>query len=154
MFTTSLFKLVNQNVTLGEKDVANGLLDYGWDTMEPLTYLAGLSTIMLGYVYFLWHNREVSYRSALNITVSRRQNQLYTSRGFDIARWETLVEEANALRKEIKKVAEEYDVEWDEKKDEASEIVHQALRKERQKKKKDEDDDDDHHQEDKKKGDD
>lgn len=118
--------------------------------MEPLTYLAGLSTIMLGYVYFLWHNREVSYRSALNITVSRRQNQLYTSRGFDIARWETLVEEANALRKEIKKVADEYDVEWDEKKDEASEIVHQALRKERQKKKKDDEDDDEHHEEKKK----
>mgnify|MGYP003307977837 CR=1 FL=1 len=118
--------------------------------MEPLTYLAGLSTIMLGYVYFLWHNREVSYRSALNITVSRRQNQLYTSRGFDIARWEALVEEANALRKEIKKVADEYDVEWDEKKDEASEIVHQALRKERQKKKKDEEEDDDHHEEKKK----
>ena len=128
--------------------MADRLIDYGWDTMEPLTYLAGLSTIMLGYVYFLWHNREVSYRSALNITVSRRQNQLYTSRGFDIARWEILVEEANALRKEIKKVADEYDVEWDEKKDEASEIVHQALRKERQKKKKkDEEDDDDHHEE-------
>lgn len=130
--------------------MANKFIDYGWDTMEPLTYLAGLSTIMLGYVYFLWHNREVSYRSALNITVSRRQNQLYTSRGFDIARWETLVEEANALRKEIKKVADEYDVEWDEKKDEASEIVHLALRKERQKKKKDEEDDDDHHEEKKK----
>ena len=134
--------------------MANRLIDYGWDTMEPLTYLAGLSTIMLGYVYFLWHNREVSYRSALNITVSRRQNQLYTSRGFDITRWETLVEEANALRKEIKKVADEYDVEWDEKKDEASEIVHQALRKERQKKKKDDEDDDDHPEEKKKKDDD
>lgn len=38
------------------------------------------------------------------------------------------------LRKEIKKVAEEYDVEWDETKDEASEIVHEALRDERKKK--------------------
>lgn len=121
--------------------------------MEPLTYLAGLSTIMLGYVYFLWHNREVSYRSALNITVSRRQNQLYTSRGFDITKWEALVEEANALRKEIKKVADEYDVEWDEKKDEASEIVHQALRNERRRKKKDEDEDDKHEDKDEKKDD-
>ena len=137
-------------MTMMKEDYSNQATDYGWDTMEPLTYLAGLSTIMLGYVYFLWHNREVSYRSALNITVSRRQNQLYNSRGFDIARWETLVEEANALRKEIKKVADEYDVEWDEKKDEASEIVHQALRKERQKKKKDEEDDDGHHEEKKK----
>lgn len=65
--------------------------------------------------------------------MSHRQNQLYTERGFDIARWEALVEEANALRREIKGIANEYDVEWDEKKDETSEIVHQALSKERRK---------------------
>ncbi|RQM05396.1 hypothetical protein DH86_00001920 [Scytalidium sp. 3C] len=107
--------------------------DYGWDTMEPITYLAGLSTIMFGYLWFLWHNREVSYRAALNVTVSRRQNQLYQLKGFDVATWDALIEEANALRKEIKKIAEEYDVEWDEKQDGASEEVHDALRKERAK---------------------
>jgi hypothetical protein len=117
---------------------------YGWDTMEPITYLAGLSTIMLGYIYFLWHNREVSYRAALHLTVSHRQNQLYTAKGFDLQRWETLIEEANALRKEVKSVANEYDVEWDEKQDEISDVVHKALRKERQKKegKQDEEDND------------
>ncbi len=43
-------------------------------------------------------------------------------------------------------VANEYDVEWDEKADEGSEAVHEALREERKKserKKKDDDDDDD-----------
>ncbi|OBT74482.1 hypothetical protein VF21_06931 [Pseudogymnoascus sp. 05NY08] len=117
--------------------------DYGWDTMEPITYLAGLSTIMIGYLYFLWHNREVSYRSALHATVSHQQNRLYTARGFDIGTWESLVEEANSLRKEVKKVAEEYDVEWNEMQDEASEIVHEALRKERRKKERARDDDED-----------
>ncbi|PVH79708.1 hypothetical protein DL98DRAFT_515967 [Cadophora sp. DSE1049] len=107
--------------------------DYGWDTMEPVTYLAGLSTIILGYLWFLYHNREVSYRAALNLTVSRRQNTLYTARGFDLGKWEAMIEEANALRKEIKNVADEYDVEWDEKADEASEEVHDALKKERKK---------------------
>ncbi|KAH7397531.1 hypothetical protein BKA64DRAFT_642683 [Cadophora sp. MPI-SDFR-AT-0126] len=107
--------------------------DYGWDTMEPVTYLAGLSTIILGYLWFLYHNREVSYRAALNLTVSRRQNTLYTARGFDLAKWESMIEEANALRKEIKNVADEYDVEWDEKADEASEEVHDALKEERRK---------------------
>jgi len=116
---------------------------YGWDTMEPVTYLVGLSTIMLGYLWFLWHNREVSYRAALNLTVSRRQNTLYASRGFDARKWENLIEEANALRKEIKTVAEEYDVEWDEKIDEGSEEVHNALKEERQKDKKNKDDDED-----------
>ncbi|TAQ84453.1 hypothetical protein B7494_g7222 [Chlorociboria aeruginascens] len=120
---------------------------YGWDTMEPITYLAGLSTIMLGYLWFLYHNREVSYRAALNLTVSRRQNHLYQLRGFDVRKWESLIEEANALRKEIKGVADEYDVEWDEKADEGSEEVHEALKqgrdKERKRGKGDDDDDND-----------
>lgn len=117
---------------------------YGWDTMEPITYLAGLSTIMLGYLWFLYHNREVSYRAALNLTVSRRQSHLYEVKGFDVQKWDQLIEEANALRKEIKQVAQEYDVEWDERKDEGSEEVHDALKKERKtSRKKDDDDDDD-----------
>lgn len=115
---------------------------YGWDTMEPITYLAGLSTIMIGYLYFLWHNREVSYRAALHMTVSQRQSQLYASRGFDMQKWQNLIDEANSLRKEIKTIANEYDVEWDETKDEVSKTVHQALREERQKQKSKEDKED------------
>ena len=116
--------------------------DYGWDTMEPVTYLVGLSTIMTGYLWFLYHNREVSYRAALNLTVSRRQDALYQSRGFDLQKWEALIEEANALRKEIKGVAHEYDVEWDERSDEGSEEVHDALKQERAKNRSKKDDDD------------
>ena len=112
---------------------------YGWDTMEPITYLAGLSSIMIGYLWFLYHNREVSYRAALNLTVSRRQSALYAARGFDLHKWESMVEEANALRREIKSIANEYDVEWDEKLHEVSDVVHKALKKERAKERKKED---------------
>lgn len=120
------------------------MTNYGWDTMEPITYLAGLSTIMLGYIYFLWHNREVSYRAALHMTVSHRQNVLYAEKGFDVRRWDALIEEANALRKEIKMIADQYDEDWNEQLDEGSEVVHKAMRKERMKKGKkgDEEDDD------------
>jgi hypothetical protein len=96
---------------------------------------------MLGYLWFLYHNREVSYRSALNLTVSRRQNTLYTARGFSLQKWEALIEEANALRKEIKSIADEYDVEWDEMQDEGSEVVHEALKRERKRKGGEEDED-------------
>lgn len=104
---------------------------------------------MGGYLWFLYHNREMSYKSALNLTVTRRQQKLYQTRGFDVARWDQLVEEGNALRKEIKAVAAEYDVDWDEKADEQHETVTKALRDERKKnsgnksKKKDNDDDED-----------
>ncbi|KAF2754934.1 hypothetical protein EJ05DRAFT_533124 [Pseudovirgaria hyperparasitica] len=109
--------------------------ELGWDTMEPVTYLVGLSTLIGGYVWFLYHNREVSYRSAMNITISRRQQKLYSSKGFDVDKWQHLIEEGNALRKEIKAVADEYDVEWDEQRDEKDEKVMKALREEREKKK-------------------
>lgn len=99
-------------------------------------------------MWFLYHNREVSYRSAMNFTVSRKQSQLYEQKGFNLTQWEGLVEEANRLRREIKMVADEYDVEWDELKDEHDEKVAQALREERKKDKnakdkEDEDEDED-----------
>ena len=106
--------------------------DLGWDTMEPVTYLVGLSTLIGGYMWFLWHNREVSYRQAMSITISKRQSKLYESKGFDLLHWEAMIEEANALRKEIKAVASEYDVMWDEKQDTGDEEVSNAMRKERQ----------------------
>ncbi|KAF3912026.1 hypothetical protein ABW21_db0200316 [Orbilia brochopaga] len=89
----------------------------GWDTMEPVTYLVGLSGIMAGYLWFLYHNREVSYRTVLHATISRRQLALYETHGFDVDRWQELLDEGRALRREIKKVAEEYGVEWNGKAD-------------------------------------
>ncbi|KAF2654952.1 hypothetical protein K491DRAFT_693382 [Lophiostoma macrostomum CBS 122681] len=109
--------------------------DLGWDVMEPVTYLVGLSTLIGGYVWFLYHNREVSYRSAMNFTISKRQSKLYTQHKFDLRKWETLIEDGNALRKEIKAVANEYDVEWDEMTEEKNEKVVQALKNEREKRK-------------------
>jgi hypothetical protein len=107
--------------------------EYGWDLVEPVTYLAGLTTIMAGYLWFLYINRDLSYKAAMNITVSKRQNALYEARGFDIHQWENLVQEANALRREIKAVAVEYDVEWNETKA-LGEEVKEVLDKEKVKK--------------------
>ena len=103
----------------------------------------GLSSLIGGYLWFLYHNREVSYRSAMNVTISRRQSKLYESRGFDLRKWEALIEEGNELRKEIKLIANEYDVEWDELDDEKDEKVSEALRKQREERKKKDDDSDD-----------
>ena len=108
----------------------------------------GLSGLITGYGWFLYHNREVSYRSALNLTISRRQTKLYQLKGFDLHKWENLIEEGNALRKEIKLIAGEYDVEWDETIDEHDKLVTEALKKDRDEKKaknggKDKDDEED-----------
>ncbi|OOF98221.1 hypothetical protein ASPCADRAFT_128392 [Aspergillus carbonarius ITEM 5010] len=105
--------------------------ELGWDTMEPVTYLASLSTLMGGYLWFLYHNREISYRSALDFTINARQKKLYQDKGVDLHLWESLIDEGNTLRKEIKSIAAEYDVEWDEMQDERDERVTEALKQER-----------------------
>lgn len=107
--------------------------DAGWDLMEPVTYLAGLTMIMGGYLWFLFISRDLSYQAALNITVSRRQNVLYQERGFDTRKWEVLVHDVNALRREIRTIAEEYDVDWDETKDLGGEGVKEVLEHEEEK---------------------
>lgn len=131
---------------------ATFMTDLGWDVMEPVTYLVGLSGLIGGYMWFLYHNREVSYKSAMNLTVSRRQATLYRAKGFDLPTWEMLIEEGNRLRREVKMVAEEYDVEWDETKDEGEEKVRKALQRERKKREGRQQDDDDEKDE-KRKGD-
>lgn len=108
--------------------------DAGWDLIEPVTYLAGLSTIMGGYLWFLYISRDLSYKAAMNVTVSRRQTALYEARGFDIDKWEHLVREANALRSEVKVIAVEYDVDWEEAK-EVGEEVKEVLDEEKSKRK-------------------
>lgn len=110
--------------------------ELGWDVMEPVTYLVGLAGILGGYAWFLLNKREASYRSAMHLTVSRRQNKLYEQRGLDLKRWEWLVEEANALRREIIAVAQEYDVEYVEERDVEDEKAREELAKHRKKAKK------------------
>ncbi|KAK0712417.1 hypothetical protein B0T26DRAFT_649707 [Lasiosphaeria miniovina] len=106
--------------------------EMGWDLVEPVTYLAGLGTIMGGYLWFMYISKDLSYKAAMNVTVSRRQDALYEARGFDIQRWEQLVQEANALRREIKAIAVEYDVDWDETRD-VGEQVKEVLDEEKTK---------------------
>ncbi|KAJ7439491.1 hypothetical protein FB451DRAFT_1151568 [Mycena latifolia] len=83
--------------------------DYGWDVMEPITYLSGLSTVMAGYLWFLYQGREVSYSSVLDRSISARRETLYKARGFDIERWMDLVAEGKNLRSEIRRIAEDYE---------------------------------------------
>ncbi|KAJ2919743.1 hypothetical protein MD484_g634, partial [Candolleomyces efflorescens] len=83
--------------------------DYGWDIMEPITYLSGLSTVILGYLWFLYRGREVSYSSVLAQSINARRDALYKSHDFDIERWAELVSERKSLGREIGRIAEDYE---------------------------------------------
>ena len=71
----------------------------------------------------------------MNFTISRKQAAFYKARKLDLQQWETLIEEGNALRREIKSIANEYDVFWDETKDAQDMKVVEELKKKREEEK-------------------
>ncbi|KAH8823382.1 hypothetical protein DL96DRAFT_1617433 [Flagelloscypha sp. PMI_526] len=81
----------------------------GWDVMEPVTYLSGLSMVILGYLWFLYQGREVSYSSVLKRSISARREALYVKHGFNAERWDDLMTEAKTIKKDISRIAEDYD---------------------------------------------
>jgi len=118
---------------------------YGWDLMEPVTYLTGLTGIMGGYLWFLYHQKEISYRSVFEMSSSRRREQLYDQKGFDRQRWQDLVDEGTELRRAIKKIAHDYSTEWsmDKELDDAKAVKEIKKHEKRKHSREDEDDDDD-----------
>ncbi|KAF8600239.1 hypothetical protein BDV93DRAFT_538747 [Ceratobasidium sp. AG-I] len=87
--------------------------DLGWEIMEPVTYLSGLTWIIAGYMWFLYQGREVSYSSLLKQSVSTRRAKLYESNGLDVDLWAELVAEEKQIRREIYKIADDYNIKWD-----------------------------------------
>lgn len=98
------------------------------EVLKP-TYpnLKGFGMVIGSYLYFLWRNREVSYRSVLTDTTSRRQHKLYGERGLDLERYSELIEDAKGYRKAIKTIAEDYGLEWDQGDTEAGRSAKRAL---------------------------
>ena len=84
----------------------------GWDAVEPISYFASTSMIILGYLWFLYQGREVSYSSVMDSSISRRRSQLYEARGLNIDHWTDLVMEEKAIKREISKIAQDYGLEW------------------------------------------
>lgn len=56
----------------------------------------------------------MSYSSVLDRSISTRRQALYKEHGFDIEGWADLMTEAKGLRREIAKIAEDYEGEGEE----------------------------------------
>ncbi|WVO16424.1 hypothetical protein L204_104100 [Cryptococcus depauperatus] len=86
--------------------------DAGWDIMEPVTWATGFAALLSSAAFLIYHNREVSYSSLLDLSISARQRRLYAKAGLNLEHWTELVAEAKELRKEVERIARDYDIEW------------------------------------------
>jgi len=81
-------------------------------TDHQVTWTTGFGCLLASCAFLVYHNREVSYSSLLDLSISARQQRLYEQHGLNIERWTESVAEAKTLRKEITRIAADYDIEW------------------------------------------
>lgn len=81
-------------------------------TDTQVTWATGFGALLASCSFLVYHNREVSYSSLLDLSISARQRRLYDQHGLNIEWWTEAVAEAKTLRKEISRIAADYDIEW------------------------------------------
>ena len=59
---------------------------YGWDVMEPITYMIGASWAVLGYTFFLRNKVEFKLNTFRHMLARNKRAKLYKKRGIDLER--------------------------------------------------------------------
>jgi hypothetical protein len=52
---------------------------FNWDIMEPITYFVGLTTLIIGYTFFLFTRADYTYPEAKRRIANKRLRKLYLS---------------------------------------------------------------------------
>lgn len=55
--------------------------------MEPVTWATGFGALLASCAFLVYHNREVSYSSLLDLSITARQQRLYDQHGLNIEHW-------------------------------------------------------------------
>jgi len=73
-----------------------------WDVMEPVTWLTNVcETIIAGYIYYLFRNREYSNEDFRAFLINRRIRKLARRANFDLQQYESLQQELNNLERHL-----------------------------------------------------
>jgi len=74
---------------------------FGWDVMEPITYLLTFSTSLFGLAYFTWNKLEFSYPALAALLAKRKAEKLYAKNGFDYKKYQSLQRERADLKRAL-----------------------------------------------------
>lgn len=66
--------------------------EFSWDVMEPVTFFATASGLLVGYAYFLFTSRDPSYQDMMQRLFLSRQRKLLKKHNFDVNRYKELQE--------------------------------------------------------------
>ncbi|GAA4390823.1 hypothetical protein [Hymenobacter koreensis] len=84
---------------------------FGWDIMEPITYIFGLVLIPISYLIFAIKNKDFSYNALHEYITERRRKKLYFLYRFDENRVSALEKLLNRAEAEVKETKRLLDIE-------------------------------------------
>ena len=64
--------------------------EFSWDVMEPITFFATATSIILGYAYFLITSSDPTYQDLMKRLFLSRQRKLLKTQRFDAERFQAL----------------------------------------------------------------
>jgi hypothetical protein len=65
-------------------------IDFNWDIMEPVTYFVFLSTVIVGYTFFVKFSQEFTYDALKDRQRKKALRRLYLRNDFNWRRWNDL----------------------------------------------------------------
>lgn len=74
---------------------------FNWDIMEPVTYFVFLSTLIIGYTFFLMSKIDYTYPALARRVANRRLRELYLKSNFNWAKWNAYHQRIAELKKQI-----------------------------------------------------
>jgi len=73
-------------------------IDFNWDIMEPISYFVSLSTLMLGYIFFVLYREEYTYAGLEHRQKLKALRKLYINEEFNWKQWNELNLEVQRIK--------------------------------------------------------
>ena len=77
-------------------------LQYGWDVMEPFTYMVGMSWSLLGFIFFMRHKEEFQVKSYREMLIEAKYNKLVKKHKIDLSKIELLRKNIVMIEQQLK----------------------------------------------------
>ena len=78
---------------------------YGWDTMEPITYLVGSAWLIAGYTYFLVNKQEYQNVGLRELIDAKQYRRIVKKQGIDLTRVEVLRKNISEIQDQINRLS-------------------------------------------------
>lgn len=87
------------------------LIKFGWNVLEPYTFIVGLVVISVGFFLFIFAKIDFSYQGLRDLVASKRKERLFEKYGFSEIELNGVSRQVDTLNQEITRLSQALDVE-------------------------------------------